>query len=812
VPTPASPTVLASRPGGRAVLSCLVVRGLFVVLCLSLGARAAVAEREWYEYYREAQRLMAAGHHQQALESLRQAVQQKPNPALKEQTYGLDFIDYLPYYQMGICYLRLNEYKSAVQNFDLEEQRGAIKRSDKYRDLLSLRGEADNAERQRLARNAREELRRLLERGTDLARTRKYDEALAVLAQAEALAKGLDATVQRTVADLREKVRAEQKAQADAAARAQRIEVQLGEGTHLLEEGHPTEAAGKFEAVLLIDPANTQALEGKRTAQERIRATTTRQARELAFMTGKALFEAGRYAEALPPLTDAAADERNAPAQELLTRTRRILEGLSQQRELQGQISALFARGERLLSEGAFPEAQVAFEGVLRLDPQNVKARERMEVAELRTGEALMRRWLPNEPPVLTFFEPHTSQVDTPTVTVQGVAMDDRGVTRVRIRIGDRVLADIPAPPRLESGLAQRNLSFQREVSLEPGLNQVEVSAWDDSGLVRTEVREVTRRLRFYETSLFLPSAAATAAAAVGAGFLGQHLRRRRARRRRFNPYIAGAPVLDEEMFFGRRLLMTRILNVLHHNSLLITGERRIGKTTFLYHLKKVLENDEGTEYRFFPVLTDLQGVPETGFFHALMTDVVETLKPSDQTLAAMKYGAEPSEYDGRDFSHDLQRVIAELKLRTDRKVKLALLIDEVDVLNEYSEQVNQRLRGIFMKTFAESLVAVMSGVGIRRSWKSEGSPWYNFFDEMEIAAFTREEAEALIRQPVAPVFRWESEAVEAILDLSQLKPYQIQKYCVHAVNRMLEQGRSTIRREDVEAVMEKVLTESVAH
>jgi hypothetical protein len=29
--------------------------------------------------------------------------------------------------------------------------------------------------------------------------------------------------------------------------------------------------------------------------------------------------------------------------------------------------------------------------------------------------------------------------------------------------------------------------------------------------------------------------------------------------------------------------------------------------------------------------------------------------------------------------------VIAELKTRTPRKVKLALLIDEVDVLNEYS-------------------------------------------------------------------------------------------------------------------------------
>ena len=58
-------------------------------------------------------------------------------------------------------------------------------------------------------------------------------------------------------------------------------------------------------------------------------------------------------------------------------------------------------------------------------------------------------------------------------------------------------------------------------------------------------------------------------------------------------------------------------------------------------------------------------------------------------------------------------------------------------MLNEYSERVNQRLRSIFMKTFSEHLVAIMSGVGIKRIWKSEGSPWYNFFDEIELTAFT---------------------------------------------------------------------------
>jgi AAA+ ATPase superfamily predicted ATPase len=279
--------------------------------------------------------------------------------------------------------------------------------------------------------------------------------------------------------------------------------------------------------------------------------------------------------------------------------------------------------------------------------------------------------------------------------------------------------------------------------------------------------------------------------------------------KRRFNPYIAGAPVMDDAMFFGREKLLARLLNVLHHNSLMITGERRIGKTTFLYHLRRVLAEDEGSEYRFFPVLIDLQGVPETQFFLALMSDILEGMAPSPATREALRFRPGVERYDGRDFSHDVQRVLEELKTRTTRKVKLALLIDEVDVLNEYSESVNQRLRSIFMKTFSESLVAVMSGVGIKRTWKSEVSPWYNFFDEVELLAFSREEAEALIKTPVEGFFRYSPDATARILELSQLKPYLVQKFCIHAVNRMLEQGRTTITRADVEAVLGVVAMES---
>jgi hypothetical protein len=180
---------------------------------------------------------------------------------------------------------------------------------------------------------------------------------------------------------------------------------------------------------------------------------------------------------------------------------------------------------------------------------------------------------------------------------------------------------------------------------------------------------------------------------------------------------------MDDGMFFGREKLLARLLNVLHHNSLMITGERRIGKTTFLYHLKKVLEADEGTEYRFFPAMTDLQGVPEETFFHAVMGDVVDELRLTPETQASLRFRLDADQLRRPRLQPRPAAGDRRAQDPTSKKVRLALLIDEVDVLNEYSERINQRLRSIFMKTFSEHLVAIMSGVGIKRIWKSEAAP-----------------------------------------------------------------------------------------
>ena len=780
-----------------------------LVLCLA-AATPARAAREWYDYYLQAsEQDIPARQWGDCVRNIDHALKLRPSPGTNVRTYGMGLVNYLPYYYRGVCLQGQQENAKAIEEFNREEQLGAIKKTPLHADLIRRRGAAQSAEAARLAREARGRMQQLLREAQELGRRHAWDEALALLAQAEVLARQLDPDTLRSVTREQERQRAAQKEAQDAADRAQRLEQLLADGDRLLEEGKATEAKVAFDEALGVDPRNARALDGRRVAEDRILASTTRAGRQKAYADGKALVDSNQLEAALGPLSDAAADPTFTEARQLLVETRRVLEGLRVQKKLREDIDALAARGEEMMAAGRFPEAQVAFDGVLRLDAGHARARERLAEAERRTGEALLARLLPNREPKVALFEPSEGPVvQTPTLLLQGVATDDRGLQKIEFRVGPRIVGELV--PQSSPLKPATSVPFGRELPLEPGPNRVTVTAIDSGGLSDAIAFTVERRLRFHETRYFLPSAAAGAFTLVGLGWGVQRLRRRRAFRRRFNPYIAGAPVLDDDMFYGREKLTARMLSTLHRNSLMITGERRIGKTTFLHHLKRVLSEDEAGEWHFFPVFVDLQGVPEQSFFHALMAEVVDTLDLSAATRESLRFVPEPEGYDARDFAHDLQKVIAELKTRTDRKVRLALLIDEVDVLNEYSDSVNQRLRGIFMKSFSENLVAVMSGVGIRRRWKSEVSPWYNFFDELELTPFSRQEAEALVREPVAGIFRWQPQAVERVLELSQLKPYLVQKLCAHSVNHMLEEGRSTIRRDDVEAARGAVTSEDV--
>lgn len=307
-----------------------------------------------------------------------------------------------------------------------------------------------------------------------------------------------------------------------------------------------------------------------------------------------------------------------------------------------------------------------------------------------------------------------------------------------------------------------------------------------------------------------------------------RHHRASDALRRGFNPYISGEPVRSQQMFYGRRDLLDRIVATLHNNSIMIHGERRIGKTTLLYQLANALRHVQDARYWFLPVLIDLEGTTEDQLFLQLGEDISHMVLAlphlSPAALESMHYllcrhsidaaagrGIAPV-YTDREFGRDLRTIIRVLEQYCEehqggRQLRLILLMDEMDTLSQFNHIYQQQLRRIFMRDFAATLGAVVAGIAISKEWDRIESPWFNLFNEIAMQPFTDDDAVALLVEPVRGIYRYDPRALSFILERCDGRPYRIQQYALEAVNHMLKHKRRRILLVDVEYAHQQILT-----
>ena len=178
-----------------------------------------------------------------------------------------------------------------------------------------------------------------------------------------------------------------------------------------------------------------------------------------------------------------------------------------------------------------------------------------------------------------------------------------------------------------------------------------------------------------------------------------------------------------------REQLIRRILSSIHNNSVLLSGQPGSGKSSMMLSLKGRLSSGSDPVMDFYPVSIDLRGVPEALLFATVADAVLGQLAFAPPNRVA-RFGID---YGRRDLANDLHDVIRELIGRGSRRARLVLLVDGIDELNHYDPRTTQRVRSLFMTGLAENLVMVASAVEIDRHWEQEGSPWYNFFEEIEL-------------------------------------------------------------------------------
>jgi tetratricopeptide (TPR) repeat protein len=776
-------------------------RAIRVVLALVVGLAAAIpaGADQWYEHYGRAEKALLEGDHATAIRELNAALERRGDSAARARTYGMRVIAYFPYLKLGIAYLMAGEPEAALRAFDTETQLGAIDdNAEAAGELERFRRRANDALEQRRLSNEREGAR-LVDDNLDSARTLRgadqLDEALAAVDRALALAPD-DPEAAALAAELRREIASRD----DAARRQQRVATLIAEGRRLRDDGRPAEAAARFRQAVELEPDGEATGLLAEVQRELAAPSETEQAPDLAPMLDQAqsLADGGELAAALSLIQQALAARPGDPRAARLEG--QVLDAIAAENSA-AETGSMLAEADGHLKGSRYESAIATANQVLAREQGREEA-----LRIIRDAYTALNRQLlgagpaQNLPPAIRVAagpRPETSEnvfavTREPSHRLTGVVIDETEVVLEALAERGSVAVDTTA--QTIGGVTITE--FVLAVELPRGVSTVIVTATDPQGLSsRSEVaieyrRPLSRSPWAWAATIGVLVVALTAVWTRGL------LRRRRLRRRRFNPFVAGPPVLDPRLFVGRGALVDRVLATIPNNSLLLLGERRIGKTSMLQQLALRLPDLDHPRYCFVPVPIDLQGVPEGAFFATLAEAIGEAT--GDAAMAAARSAGG---YDSRELMRDLRRVLPGISCPDGRTAKLVLLIDEIDELNGYSHRINQRLRSLFMRSFADQLVAVAAGVGIAREWDHEGSPWYNFFEELEVGPVDRAAAKRLVTEPLAGVLTIEDAAVERLLEIAAGRPYILQKTALAAVSRVHETGRTRITVEDVDAV-----------
>ncbi len=766
----------------------------------------------WYEHYSNAEQALEDQNWTGAVAEINEALEKKGDSGARVRSYGMNVISYFPYFKLGVAYYRLGQFDAALQAFETEARLGAIAESEtesaelgRYRVLAQdARTTAAAEEAQRI----QQIVARSLGDARDLEEQGLLSEAMAALDHALAVAPD-DADAQSAMAELRRRF-AEQQGTLE---REQRVARLIEEGRGYLSNRQYGEAASTLREAMFIEPgAEIQELldeaQGMLLAELEQPADIGDQGIAIGVTLDdvRSMEAAGQLATALDLLqTILVLNPSNQEARSLQTRLLQAREEAEAENVRQENIARLLAEARSKFEGGAAEESLSAANRVLALDPGNGDALTYVAQAYGVISRKLLGSGTTgNIPPAVRFVDLRqegsdgllVQTIESPDFRLNGVIIDNSPVEVVFYDADNTTIkGTLDVQPLGDFYLTEFNV----EASLSPGGSTFRLVATDSEGLVSSSeyaviyARPLFRSPWFYEILI-------GSVVGLGAALWWQRSRRSEyLRQRRFNPYVAGAPILEDDMFFGRHKLVDRILQTIHNNSLLIYGERRIGKTSIQHQVKKRLMALDDPVYQFYPVYVDLQGTPETRFFHTIAEDIFLELGPvlGDQTIASNN----AADYSYRDFVADVRAVLKTLAQGTPKKVRLVLLIDEVDELNDYDPRINQKLRSLFMKSFAEDLAAVVSGVEIKKRWEKEGSPWYNFFEEIQVEPLAPQDARELIERPIRGMFKLESGATDRIISLTGGKPYLIQRLCIALVTRLHEQKRRRITLADVDAV-----------
>jgi uncharacterized protein len=246
------------------------------------------------------------------------------------------------------------------------------------------------------------------------------------------------------------------------------------------------------------------------------------------------------------------------------------------------------------------------------------------------------------------------------------------------------------------------------------------------------------------------------------------------------NPFTFGNPIKDPAHFYGREADIRQITNRLlssAHESTSIIGERRIGKTSLLYHLSnpEIGARLGLTPDKFCLVYADFQGLTDitpTRFWQRVLKKMSrsicdESMKPAIEKLSGQE-------------SFDLFDLEDLFETTQDKGITVVLMLDEFEYVTQnpnFKSDFFGGLRALAIHHGVALLPATRRElVDLCHSDEIKGSPFFNIFANVVLRPFPMKDAASLVdgylsslEEPFSPEER------EFILRLGGGQPFFLQ-------------------------------------
>lgn len=289
------------------------------------------------------------------------------------------------------------------------------------------------------------------------------------------------------------------------------------------------------------------------------------------------------------------------------------------------------------------------------------------------------------------------------------------------------------------------------------------------------------------------------------------------------NPYVVGKPLTSasETLYVGRRDVFAwieeNLIGKTQPHTLILYGQRRMGKTSTLYQL---IEGQLGQAireypgYPIYPVYIDLQRLVgcETGeFFQRISQKITRDLVRRNIQLSP------PTNWpqNGAVFNV-FDTFLDQVEEHIPTEGLLVLVIDELEQLQDsiekgrLSEDVLTYLRSLMQHRSRMTFILAGTNQLVEDYW----SVIFHVGLSREIEPLTRENTEELIRQPVAPMVQYDDLAIDRIWLATRGHPYFTQLICHRLISSVNLQGKRsfTLTSHDVMNTIDKIVVEDDSH